>query len=65
MDGEHREFVLFAILPALSALPAALTKPSPALRRASAWLARLDRRLMAAAPILGRYAWETVVTLAR
>ena len=26
---------------------------------------RLDRRLMAIAPILGRYAWETVVTLER
>ena len=26
--------------------------------RASAWLGRLDRRLMAAAPVVGRYAWE-------
>jgi hypothetical protein len=58
----HREFVLFAILPALLA---ALTQPRPALCRASAWLARLNRRLIAAAPALGRYAWETVVTLER
>jgi len=28
-------------------------------------LQRLDRRLLAAAPALGRYAWETVITLER
>jgi len=40
-------------------------KPSPIVPRAFAWPARFDRRLLTAAPALGRYAWETVVMLER
>jgi hypothetical protein len=58
----HREFILFSILPALAA---ALARKAGAL---DAWLPRLqrlDHRLLAAVPALGRYCWETVITFER
>lgn len=58
----HREFILFSILPVLAA---ALLRRRGAL---DAWLPRLqrfDRRLLAAAPALGRYCWEAVITCER
>ena len=41
----------------------AMTRESAALRRVRVGLERVDRRLIEALPSLGRYAWETVITL--
>ncbi len=56
----RQEFILLSILPVLAA---ALVRKRGAL---DGWRRRLqviDRRLLAAVPALGRYAWETVITL--
>jgi ubiquinone/menaquinone biosynthesis C-methylase UbiE len=58
----HKEFCLLAVLPAL--LEAATSKRS-ALTDLRLWLHRLDRKLIDTMPFVGRYCWETVITLER
>ena len=59
----HQEFILLASLPVLAA---ALTRKRGAL---DGWRRRrlqvVDRKLLAVWPALGRYYWETVITLER
>ena len=58
----HREFILFSVLPVLAATLGG---------RRGAWagwqqrLQRFDRALLDAVPAVGRYCWETVITLER
>jgi ubiquinone/menaquinone biosynthesis C-methylase UbiE len=59
----HQEFILFSILPVLAA---ALARKHGGVLEA--WRRRLqavDRKLLAIWPALGRYYWETVITLER
>ncbi|MBC8262803.1 MAG: hypothetical protein H8E47_01580 [Anaerolineales bacterium] len=58
----HKEFCLLAVFPALVE---ALTSKSPALTRWRLWLQKVDRKLVGAVPFVGRYCWETVITLER
>ena len=59
---QHKEFCLLAVLPAL--LEAKMGKHT-SLTRSRSWLQKVDRALMKAMPFIGRYAWETVITLER
>ena len=56
----HKEFCLFAVLPALGE---ALTGKQAPWRRLRRQLQGFDRRSIDAFPALGRYAWETVIVL--
>ena len=58
----HQEFCLLAVLPALVE---ALAGKRPALTRWRLWLQKVDRRLVDTVPFIGRYCWETVITLER
>jgi len=58
----HREYCLFAVMPAIAQ---ALFGRSPLLDRLLVLFRTLDRRLVDALPCIGRYCWETVVTLQR
>jgi ubiquinone/menaquinone biosynthesis C-methylase UbiE len=59
---QHKEFVLFSVLPALASALMPGGRPPPRLRER---LQRLDRKLMDVLPVLGRYCWETVILLER
>ncbi len=59
---EHKEFVLFSVLPALAGALAPRRPPSPRMRQ---WLQRVDRKVLNAVPFLGRYCWEAVILLER
>ncbi len=58
----HQEFILLAILPVLAAA---------LVRSAARWTAgggagtAVDSKLLTAVPALGRFYWETVITLER
>ena len=58
----HKEFCLLSALPALIE---ALTQKGPALTRIRLWLEKVDRKLIDTVPFIGRYCWETVITLER
>ena len=58
----HQEFILLAILPVLAA---ALARKRGALDGWRRRLQAVDRKLLAVWPALGRYYWETVITLER
>jgi ubiquinone/menaquinone biosynthesis C-methylase UbiE len=58
----HQEFILLAILPVLTAALARRRGALDGLRRR---LQRVDRKLLAAWPALGRYYWETVLVFKR
>ena len=58
----HKEFCLLAVLPALAE---SLTSKRPPLMRLRLWLQKVDRKLVDAVPFVGRYYWETVITLER
>jgi ubiquinone/menaquinone biosynthesis C-methylase UbiE len=58
----HQEFILLAILPVLAA---ALARKPGALDGWRRRLQTVDRKLLTAWPALGRYCWETVITLER
>jgi SAM-dependent methyltransferase len=58
----HWEFCLLSVLPAVAA---ALLGERAALTRLRRWLQKLDRKLTDKLPFVGRYCWETVITLER
>ncbi|WP_423224691.1 hypothetical protein [Candidatus Amarolinea aalborgensis] len=58
----HEEFILLSILPVLAA---ALARKRGALDGWRRGLQAVDRKLLAAAPALGRFYWETVITCER
>ena len=59
---QHREFILFSMLPVLAATA---TSPRPLWERSRLALQRFDGWLLARAPFVGRYCWETVITLVK
>lgn len=59
---EHREFILFSVLPVLME---AMTSKKRVLTRLQERLQVFDRKLIGVIPFLGRYCWETVVVLER
>jgi hypothetical protein len=59
---QHQEFILLSILPAPAAV---LLRKRGALDGWRRRLPAVDRTLLAAAPALGRFCWETVFVLER
>ena len=59
---QHREFILFSMLPVFAAVA---TSRRPLWERSRLTLQRFDRWLLARAPFVGRYCWETVIVLVK
>lgn len=58
----HKEFCLLAVAPVLLE---AVFSQRRLLKKMRYWLQRVDHKLVDALPVLGRYYWETVITVER